>query len=183
MAASDPVGQDAVPSVEVAPSALRVMSFAPLPPGVALVSVAVGRTGLPLSSTSWKVPVHGLAKLFSAPAAPLLLLALACRSSGPVLVTVPTNESLGMPGPETRRPVSSALIFGSKMMLDPGLYEAGSLAAPGEPLTFGLSPVRPVGRSMKPAAPGPGWSWTPELLVTSGSLGPVGSVGLFCTRP
>ena len=29
---------------------------------------------------------------------------------------------------------------------------------------------------MKPEAPGPGWSCWPELLVTSGSFGPVGSV-------
>ena len=47
-----PLGQVAVPTVEVAPSALRVTL--PLQP---LGSV----TGWPLSLSSWKVPVHGLA--------------------------------------------------------------------------------------------------------------------------
>jgi hypothetical protein len=43
-------------------------------------------------------------------------------------------------------------------MLEPGATSAGSLAVPGDPLRFGLSPARPVGRSMKPEAPGPGCS-------------------------
>ena len=61
-------------------------------------------------------------------------------------------------------------------MLEPAPATAGSLEVPGDPLTFGLSPARPRGRSMKPAAPGPGCNCWPELFVTSGSFGPVGSV-------
>ena len=52
VAASLPLGQVEVPTVEVAPSALRVML--PLKP---LGSV----TGWPLSFNSWNVPIHGLA--------------------------------------------------------------------------------------------------------------------------
>jgi hypothetical protein len=61
-------------------------------------------------------------------------------------------------------------------MLAFGATRAGSVAAPGDPLSSGLSSASPVGRSMKPEAPGPGCSWSPALFVTSGSLGPVGSV-------
>ncbi len=61
-------------------------------------------------------------------------------------------------------------------MLDPGATSAGSVVDPGEPLRYGLSPVRPVARSMKPDAPGPGCNCWPVLVVTSGSFGPVGSV-------
>jgi hypothetical protein len=43
-------------------------------------------------------------------------------------------------------------------MLDPEPTKAGSLAVPGDPLMFEFSPVSPVGRSMKPDAPGPGCS-------------------------
>ena len=82
--------------------------------------------------------------------------------------------------------MSSALILGSVTMLEPAATRAGSLPAwpgvpvsPGEPLSSGLSPDNPVGRSMKPEAPGPGCSWSSELFVTSGSLGPVGSVLTF----
>src|SRR5580698_7475001 len=137
------------------------MSLAPLPPGLALVAVVVGSTGLPESSTSWKLPVHGLAKLLFAPVVPLLVLALAARNSGPVLVTAPTNDPVGMPVPVTIRPVSSALIFGSVMMDEVAVNDAGSAVVPGEPLSAGFSPVRPVGRSMKPLAPGAGCNWSP----------------------
>ena len=62
-------------------------------------------------------------------------------------------------------------------MLEPGATRAGSVAEPGDPLTFGLSPASPVGRSMKPGGAGAGLQLRRrELLVTSGSFGPVGSV-------
>src|ERR1700691_1673334 len=61
-------------------------------------------------------------------------------------------------------------------MLELGDTSAGSVVDPGEPKRYGLSPASPVGRSMKPEAPGPGCNCTPELVVTSGSFGPVGSV-------
>ena len=41
--------------------------------------------------------------------------------------------------------MSSALIFESMTMLELAATSAGSLAVPGEPLRYGLSPVRPVG--------------------------------------
>ena len=112
-------------------------------------------TGDPLELSNWNVPVHGLAKLFDHV---LLMLEFCDSETEPVSLTAPTNVSAGIPGPETKRPVSSALIRGSMIMLEPFDPSAGSDAEPGEPLRYGLSPVSPVGRSMNPEAPGPGWS-------------------------
>ena len=105
------------------------------------------------------MPSHGLAKLFEA----VVVLALPERAIGPVSLTAPTKVSGGMvlplaSVPETSRPVSSALIFESPTRLEPAATSAGSVASPGDPLTLGLSPGSPVGRSMNPAAPGPGCS-------------------------
>ena len=78
-----------------------------------------------------------------------------------------------------RRPVSWALIFESVTRLEPGatIAPVRQLSSPGDPVTSeDSSQRRPVSRSMKPAAPGPGCNWLPELSVTSGSFGPVGSV-------
>src|ERR1700677_2406823 len=61
-------------------------------------------------------------------------------------------------------------------MLELGDTSAGSVVDPGEPERYGLSPGSPGGRSMKPEAPGPGCNCSPDLVVTSGSFGPVGSV-------
>ena len=52
VAASLPLGQLLPPTVDVAPSALRVTL--PLKPSGSV-------TGCPLSLSSWKVPIHGLA--------------------------------------------------------------------------------------------------------------------------
>ena len=82
-----------------------------------------------------------------------------------------------LPGPETRRPVSSALIFGSKTMLDPGCDQGRLARRAGRAAHIRALPGQPGGPVDEAGGPGTGWSWTPELLVTSGSLGPVGSVG------
>ena len=52
VAASLPLGQVLLPTVDVAPSALRV-TLPSNPPGRV--------TGCPLSLSSWKLPIHGLA--------------------------------------------------------------------------------------------------------------------------
>src|ERR1700723_1888335 len=80
VAASLPLGQVPVPTVDVPPSALSVTL--PLkPPGRV--------TGCPLSLSSWKVPSHGLAKLFDAP----VVLALPERAIGPGSLTGPAEVS------------------------------------------------------------------------------------------
>ncbi len=108
VAAAVLLGQVVVPTVDVAPSAPKVIV-----PEKPLVRV----TGCPASFSSWKVPIQGLAKLFDA----VVTLEFCATDTGPVSLTAPTKVSPEgqevdgqvRPGHETSRPVSSALILES----------------------------------------------------------------------
>ena len=140
----------------------------------------VGLRGLPSCATSWNDPTV---------AAPVLTVG----NCGPVSVTAPTNALGGMPVPVTPRPVSSATMALSEMMLEdaapvaplsvraPGVVPEPPRTMPGTQLAgvSGLVEVQAGGRSMKLLLPGPGYSWSPWLLVASVEFGPVGSVLTF----
>src|SRR5579863_6298903 len=130
------------------PSALSVM----------LLTAPVGSIGEPSWLTSWNDPTV---------AEPVLVVG----NCGPVSVTAPTKESAGMLVPVTARPVSSATIELSLMVLDPAppVAEAsvralGGLPAPPSTMPgtqsagtrVGLVWVQTGGRSTNALLPGPG---------------------------
>ncbi len=78
------------------------------------------------------MPIHGLAKLFEA----VVVLAFPESAIGPMSLTAPTKVSGGIVSPaasvpDTRRPVSSALIFESATRLEFVPTRAGSVDEPG----------------------------------------------------